>query len=246
MVHPAGFSDIPGGYFMWIDIVIAVIMVLFLIRGARKGFLFSLISTLGWVISLLAAFLFRGKAMVLIDQHLSLREDITIKISEYITHTILNAADTTAVANLPDYIRSIIQSASATIAQTTAGGNASQFVDQIMTLIAFLILTLAIRLVIYIAELIVRNFLDDFALSGSTDIVLGILFGFICGACFCYILISFVILVGIIGNIGVLLDQLRDSAVLSVLTSAGLMPFTVNLFDTDKLLKILNLGSLTE
>ena len=161
---------------MIFDIIILIILVLTMVFGFRRGFVYSFMHTLGLIGSLVAAFLFRKPVQGLISDNTMLDENFYNTIFENVS-TSLGPADTLPLI-LTDKINSAADDTAAMIAQ-----NLTDFALQI---ISFFAIFIVVKLLCYIIiSIFSRRNNEGFV--GFFDGLLGLIAGFIKG-----ILITFV------------------------------------------------------
>jgi uncharacterized membrane protein required for colicin V production len=164
------------------DIIILIILVLTMVFGFRRGFVYSFMHTLGLIGSLVAAFLFRKPVQGLISDNTMLDENFYNTIFENVAsslNSVLGPADTLPLI-LTDKINSAADDTAAMIAQ-----NLTDFALQI---ISFFAIFIVVKLLCYIIiSIFSRRNNEGFV--GFFDGLLGLIAGFIKG-----ILITFVFL----------------------------------------------------
>lgn len=167
---------------MIFDIIILIILVLTMVFGFRRGFVYSFMHTLGLIGSLVAAFLFRKPVQGLISDNTMLDENFYNTIFENVAsslNSVLGPADT-----LPLIITDKINSA----ADDTAAMIAQNLTDFALQIISFFAIFIVVKLLCYIIiSIFSRRNNEGFV--GFFDGLLGLISGFIKG-----ILITFVFL----------------------------------------------------
>ena len=119
---------------MIFDIIILIILVLTMVFGFRRGFVYSFMHTLGLIGSLVAAFLFRKPVQGLISDNTMLDENFYNTIFENVAsslNSVLGPADTLPLI-ITDKINSAADDTAAMIAQ-----NLTDFALQIISFFGF-------------------------------------------------------------------------------------------------------------
>lgn len=167
---------------MIFDIIILIILVLTMVFGFRRGFVYSFIHTLGLIGSLAAALIFRKPVQGLISERTMLDENLYNTIFDNVStslNSILGPTDT-----LPLILTTKINNA----ADDTAAAVAQGLTDFALQVISFFAIFIVVKLLCYIIiSIFSRRNNDGFV--GFFDGLLGLIAGFIKG-----ILIVFVFL----------------------------------------------------
>ena len=167
---------------MIFDIIILIILVLTMVFGFRRGFVYSFIHTLGLIGSLAAALIFRKPVQGLIAERTMLDENLYNTIFDNVStslNSILGPTDT-----LPLILTTKINNA----ADDTAAAVAQGLTDFALQVISFFAIFIVVKLLCYIIiSIFSRRNNDGFV--GFFDGLLGLIAGFIKG-----ILIVFVFL----------------------------------------------------
>lgn len=168
---------------MVLDITIIIIMLLFAIYGFRKGFVFTLIHTFGWVLALGGSYLLVSYAGDFLRKHTTLYNWILTGYKERFDSGDLNIAD--AFSGLPgdlsDGIDDTVHSATDAIART--------FTNMTFTVIVFACLFIIIKVLIWLLlRLLSKNHRDGF--TGFFDGFFGMVFSLIKGAVLVFLLLA--------------------------------------------------------
>ena len=167
---------------MIFDIIILIILVLTMVFGFRRGFVYSFIHTLGLIGSLVAAFIFAKPVQSLVSEKTMLDENLYNTIFENVSsslNSMLGPTDT-----LPLILTTNINAA----ADGTAAVIAQNLTGFAMQVISFLVIFIVVKLICYIIISIFSKRNSD-GFVGFFDGLLGLIAGFIKG-----ILIVFVFL----------------------------------------------------
>jgi|GEM_PF-4654871 len=210
---------------MIIDICIALFLVICIFIGDKRGFVLSFVNTFGWLFSLGSSFLFRDRFAEYLETHTSMHSDITMKVTEFIRFRMQHAASEAAAgSDAASSAASALQNASAGVLQLAAEKAASPIADAVFSIIAFLFLMLAIRVVMYIIEAVIKIFIGGDTPIGSMDSILGMFFSLIKGVIIAYVILMGMFVTSVIGNIDPLLEQVESSFVFTTMNNAGLVP----------------------
>lgn len=167
---------------MIFDIIILIILVLTMVFGFRRGFVYSFIHTLGMIGSLAAAFIFSKPVQGLISDNTMLDENFYNTIFENVSSSLSSALGPT------DTLPLILTTKVNSVADNTAAMIAEGLTDFALQVISFFAIFIVVKLLCYIIiSIFSRRNNDGFV--GFFDGLLGLISGFIKG-----ILIVFVFL----------------------------------------------------
>lgn len=152
-----------------IDIFALTILILSTALGARKGFALTVVSFMQWFVCVILGFILCGICKDFLMDYTQLDETIHASILGSIENAISENTETLA---LPDLFSTWIREGSQTLAQDTA----TSITSSLMTVIAFLTVVLAIKLVCFgLVHLLSRRYNEG--VTGFLDGFLGFLFG---------------------------------------------------------------------
>jgi len=217
---------------MWLDIAVAVFLIICIFRGDKRGFVLAFISTFGWVISLAGGYILKPKLILWLDTNTTMRHDLHVKITEYFVSLMksnASGADAAGEAGnsvLPDTIKNALDSAANKVYSSAAQNFAEPVTDIIVSLAAFFILVFAIKIIMYLFERIVRAFSKKDNTISSINSIAGMIFNLIRGCIVSYIIILLIMMVALVGNIQPALQLLKDSFLVTVLADSNLLPFS--------------------
>lgn len=168
---------------MVFDIIILIILVLTMVFGFRRGFVYSFIHTLGLIGSLAAAFIFAKPAQRIISENTMLDENLYNTVFENVSKSLdsmLGPTDT-----LPLILTTKINEA----AEGTATVVAQNLTDFALVIISFFAIFAVIKLVCYIIiSIFSRRNNDGFV--GFFDGFLGMIAGFIKGLLIVFVFLA--------------------------------------------------------
>jgi len=169
---------------MWMDIVIAVIFVLSLVDGLRRGFVKTAIDTFGWIIALVLAFVWYPSAAFYLKQNTGFYEWIHSSISLKLSAS-ADAALGDITGSLPSVIADVIDRA----ADSLTSSLADSFAITIYNILCFVLMIFAIRLILVIlASLISRGGKDN--IVGALDRLAGFFAGAVKGIIVIYFFLA--------------------------------------------------------
>ncbi len=216
---------------MIIDIFIGLLMILCIFAGERQGFIKSLIRTLGWLVSILAALVLRPLLVSFIDEKTSIREEVNTKIVEFVkTKLIANDIGITESGSVPASISSVINSSASRAYNDSAYQTAAPITDAVISAAAFIVIMLAVFVVIWIFLRFFEVLKRDFQPIGALDSIAGMLFGLLKAVLMAYILINVIMIVSSVTMNSVLLSQIEGSICIRTLSDLGLLMISENVF----------------
>ena len=168
---------------MIFDIIILIILVLTMVFGFRRGFVYSFIHTLGLIGSLAAAFIFAKPAQRLITENTMLDENFYNTIFENVSSSldsVLGPTDT-----LPLILTTKINAA----ADDTAAMIAQNLTDFALQIISFFAIFIVVKLICYLIICIFSRKNND-GFTGFFDGLLGLIAGFIKGLLIIFVLLA--------------------------------------------------------
>ena len=158
---------------MILDVIIAFIIILAMAFGFREGFFYTLLHMAGWIISIVAAFVLASKFKTFLLGNTDLYGRIHSSLANRFTDAI--SIDRIS-ATLPTVLKDLIDSLTRQAAEAASTSVANLF----FTLIAFLIVMSAIKLILFLLLLLLSKRHNGGA-RGIIDGILGLLMGFIKG-----------------------------------------------------------------
>ena len=192
-------------FFMIIDVSIALILIICIFIGDKKGFFRSFMSTFGWIVSFAGSYFLRDYATTIVNERTTMYNDIFIKATEFIKARMEHAV------------------------QAAAEKAAAPVTDAIFALLIMVIVVVVIRLCTYLVERIIGFFIDESKTLSSLDSVMGMLFSLIKGCLLSFFLLVIVYMAGIMGDIPQVLDQISSSMVCVFLIDSGIIPNVFNI-----------------
>ena len=220
---------------MIIDVSIALILIVCIFIGDKKGFFRSFMSTFGWIVSFAGSYFLRDYATTIVNERTTMYNDIFIKVTEFIKARMEHAATCEDIEDIAGYgsisgsVASIIKNSANTAVQAAAEKAAAPVTDAIFALLIMVIVVVVIRLCTYLVERIIGFFIDESKTLSSLDSVMGMLFSLIKGCLLSFFLLVIVYVAGVIGDIPQVLDQISSSMVCVFLINSGIIPNVFNI-----------------
>ncbi len=219
-------------FYMIIDVSIALILIICIFIGDKKGFFRSFMSTFGWIVSFAGSYFLRDYATTYINERTTMYNDILVKVTEYIKARLEHAAtgdDIAGYGGISGSVASVIKNSANTAVQAAAEKAAEPIADAIFALLTMIIVIVLIRLCTYLVERIISFFIDESKTLSSLDSVMGMLFSLIKGCFISFFLLAIVYMVGVIGDIQQILDQVSSSMVCVFLINSDIIPNVFNI-----------------
>ena len=160
---------------MFLDIVVAIILILTMVSGFRKGFIYTFTHTLGWLGAMIAAFFFASP----LRKYLIDTTQLDDQIYKAFYDKLSLSSDSLAASSdtLPLILGKGIDTAASEAAQNIAG----RLTELTMTIVSFLLILLAVKLIAFFLTL---------ALSKRQNKGLGLAAGMIRGVLFVFLFLA--------------------------------------------------------
>jgi len=172
---------------MILDIIVGIIILGAMIHGLRKGFIFTFIHTIGWVLALVLAYIATPyiKRLILGETTLydSMKEDFANRFSDSAPST--QTAFDSLPANIGDALGHKVTDLTNSLIQQVAGGLAGLAI----TVLVFVGLVIAIKFVLW---LVMRLLSKDYnnGVMNFFDGLFGLVFGFIKGMLLAFVFLA--------------------------------------------------------
>ena len=215
---------------MYLDFAVALILIICIFRGDKKGFLLSFISAAGWLIAVLGAFIGKNYFLTILDEKTDVRANITAKVTEYFqTKLLSDATGASSDGTIPGSVSTIMRNAAEKAVEASAEAAATPVVDAIMAMLAFIILAILIKIAIFIVQFVLNSFIESVGVLGSMDSIAGMIVGVIKGMVLSYVILIFLCAIATMGTMTVLIEQLSGSIIIEALDHVGLLPFSAEI-----------------
>lgn len=209
---------------MILDIIILAILVITMVFGFRKGFMYAFIHTLGWILSIVIGFSGAGMLKEQLVLHTMLDENLYAKLSERLVQSF--DAATSSADTLPLILNQSIDTAASNAGQVLA----QQLTDLFLIIFSFLLIVVAIKLICFLlTQIFSRKKNKNFI--GFVDGILGLVAGSIKG-----ILLVFLFLMLLLPAVNLMspesmklvLSALEDSTLAGTLYDANFLVLVLN------------------
>lgn len=168
---------------MFLDIVVAAILILTMVSGFRKGFIYTFTHTLGWLGAMIVAFFFASPLRQFLIDSTQLDEQIYRLFYDKLS--LSSGSLTTSTDTLPLILGKGIDTAASEAAQTIA----SRLTELTMTILCFLLIFLAVKVVAFFLTLALSK-RQNKGFVGFLDGLLGLVAGMIRGIIFVFVFLA--------------------------------------------------------
>ena len=159
---------------MIFDLIVAGILVAAMVIGFRKGFIYSIVNTLGWIGSIAAGFI----GCRLLAEELTVRTDLDETIYTKIYENVSESFE--SITSSADTLPVILNETIDTAADSAAEALAAHLADMTMLILSFLIIFIVIKLICYLITTALSKRHND-GFIGFVDGMLGLIAGSIKG-----------------------------------------------------------------
>lgn len=171
---------------MVLDICIIILLIVFAVRGYKKGLLFTLVHTLGWIIALVVAFIGTSYAPVYIKKYTSFypwfKQSYLNRFSDSANSL------TSSYESLPKNIYGQLHDSTNTAINATA----DKFASFSIIILSFVLLFIATKVVVWIISNLLRKKYKKGA-RGFFDGFMGMIFGLVKGGIFVFLLLMLLV-----------------------------------------------------
>lgn len=171
---------------MIFDIIVAAILVITMVLGFRRGFIYSFINTLGWIGAFICGFV---GCRILADQ-LAARTDLEETIYGRFLENISGSLD--SITSSADTLPLIMNETIDTAADSAAAALAERLTEISMLLISFLIIFIVIKLIAFLITTAFSKRHND-GFIGFVDGTLGLVAGGIKGILIVFLLLMLLV-----------------------------------------------------
>ncbi|WP_312647328.1 CvpA family protein [Aminipila sp.] len=170
---------------MILDIIVAVVIIGTMVQGYRHGLLQTLVHTVGWFLALAFAFIWSPKFNAFILDNTDLYSSIYGNINEKVSTTL-------TPAEMQGSMPTIIQDSLTNLINSLSGSISVGLSNLLFKIACFLIITLAVQIVLHIAISLVSKERNH-GITGFLDGCIGMVFGFIKGIVYVFILLTLMV-----------------------------------------------------
>lgn len=213
---------------MWVDGIIAIILIYTVIQGFRHGFVHTFIHTIGWILAVVLGFVWYPYVIKFLKENTGYYGAVRGKIAERITENAGGAADS-AMTGIPEVIRDLLDKAINSATHAIATTMSESLANLIFNLIGFLVVAIVIKLVLWILTSLFSKEKRS-GIIGGLDGLLGLFAGALKGIILVYILLALMVPITSLSGNTFLMDQLDASAFGSYLYDNNLILLVVKGF----------------
>lgn len=217
---------------MYIDFAVAIILIICIIVGERRGILRTFIGLFGWLFSFIFSVFYLPSAVSLLTEKTSIHtifSDIIIKKLKHFVADAATSSDSNS-QNIPSLIASAISRSTNSQIETTVRPLADSYADICVKIVAFLCVALIVRIIIRIIEIFI-NKLTKKTDIGTANAIGGMVFGLLKGAVIAYMLVMLFTLVVEVTMLDNLIAIFQNSITVKALDSSNLLLFGSDLFN---------------
>ena len=211
--------------FMVLDIIIAVIVITAMVFGYRSGFLWSFLHMIGWLLSVVLAFVWAPKLNDLIRSNTGIYDALYANL----TGRFADAMSLERIsAGLPGILKETVNS----LAKLAAEAMGASVADLIFAIITFILALIFIKLILFLLMHLLSKKFHSGA-RGVIDGIAGLLIGFVKGIFIVFVLLAIMIpIVSLIDIklIGFINDWLDSSRVAGTLYDNNILVLIVRDF----------------
>jgi len=170
---------------MVLDILIVVIFISSMVFGYRAGFVWTFFHTLGWVASIVLAFIFTPRLSAFLISNTGLYEVIHRALSG-------RFADGVSIERIFSELPRILKDTADSLTRQAADVASTTVSDLLFTVVSFLIIVFAVKFVIF-GIILFFSKKNAGGVRGAVDGILGLIFGFIKGILLVFVLLAVMI-----------------------------------------------------
>ena len=214
---------------MYLDFAAAVILILCIIFGEKRGFVRSLTSAFGWLFSLFFAFLYSPALADYISENTPAKQLVYDFSMKHMKSLFPEAAGLSGnvPSDLPSSLANAIAGSASDQFEQLAQPVAEQLAETIISVISFFIVVFVVKFLIHFIERLAGR-IRRVKIVGTVDGILGMLFGIVKGAVLIYLLMAVLIFAAATVSYKPLTETLQSSVVVNFLESHDLLFFGEN------------------
>lgn len=213
---------------MYIDFAMAAILIIFIIRGDRRGLKKSLIGCFGWAVSAIIAYIWYPELVTYISTKTQIATNIITKIVYFSKVKLIQEMGLTD-GNTASSVISMIQESADSSLTEAACVVAGPIADAVLFFGCFIVIMAAVRIVYGFITMIFKLIADERTPSGAIDSLTGIVVSVVEAAVIIYFILIMLIFVALVGDIPFLTSQIENSVAVSTIERVGLVPESTNL-----------------
>ena len=209
---------------MWIDIVVALILLFSIVQGYRHGFAKTVIDTLGWFISIAVAYYFSSSAVGYIKENTDLYDASQAALQAKMTEKGVES-----LQSIIDIMQKIIKENLISGIDNITSNIAVSINDIFFKILAFIAIILILKFIFWaILVLISKN--NRKGIIGAMDSLSGALIGLIKGAIIAYIFLALLVPLSGILNSTSISDALSSSLTAQYMYDYNLLLIVIDKF----------------
>ncbi len=206
---------------MWVDGAIAIILIVTVVQGYRRGFVYTFIHTVGWLLSVVLGFVWYPHVIKFLKEETGFYEPVHQKIAARIAENTGSAANS-AMTDIPEVIRDLLDHAIGTATNAFAQSMSISLSGLIFNIIGFLLIAIVIKLFLLILTLLFSKQRNG-GIIGGIDGLTGVFAGALKGLIIVYILLALMVPITSLSGSSFLIGELDGSVMGSYLYDNNLI-----------------------
>lgn len=217
---------------MLLDIIALLILLSVMILGFRNGFLYTFLHSVGWIISLIAAFFLKAHIIKLLEKYTDIQNLFKVHIHE----STINSTSSDAYSQI-EYIPAVLKEP--LLKGVKFAGDAAKDIiaEKTSAILYHLVIMLAVAFIIkLLISLILLLFSKrgNFCLLAGVDGFFGLLAGFMKGLIILFVLLAILVPVNGLLDLDIINSSLQSSKAVKILYENNvIMLFLKNLITLD-------------
>ncbi len=212
---------------MYLDFAAAIILIICIIRGEKRGVIETFASAFGWIFSLFFTMAYSPVLAQYLTENTPLKGIVSDFTMTQVRSMVKEAAGTTgsaAASDLPAIIADALANAASGRLEEIARPVADSLADTFISVLAFVLMMFVVKLILRFFEKLIKK-LHKAKTVGTVDGILGMAFGVIKGAAIVYFLMAVLILAASLTAYEPLIEVLQTSVAVDTFNSHNLLFF---------------------
>jgi uncharacterized membrane protein required for colicin V production len=210
---------------MWVDGIIAIILIFTIVQGYRHGFVHTFIHTVGWILAVVLGFVWYPHVIGFLKEKTGFYDVVHGKIAERIAENAGSVADS-AMTGIPEVIRGLLDKAVNSATSTIASSISDTLTGMIFNIIGFLAVALLIKMILLVLTTLFSKEKNS-GFIGGIDGLFGLFAGALKGLIIVYILLALMVPIASLSGSSLLSGELKASVLGSYLYDNNLILMTV-------------------
>jgi uncharacterized membrane protein required for colicin V production len=206
---------------MWVDGIIVIMLIFAVVQGYRRGFLYTFIHTVGWIIAVVLGFVWYPHVIEFLKEKTGFYDSIHGKIAERIAENAGNTTDA-AMTGIPEVIRDLVEKAINSATDAIANTMSDSLTNLVFNILGFLVVAIVIKLILMSLTFLFSKEKND-GFIGGIDGFFGIFAGALKGIILVYILLALMVPITSLSGSSFLIAQLDGSVLGSYLYDNNLI-----------------------